>query len=259
VLKLEEPPSPALVLGSLRHEVHERMAEDEEAIVCGISEYLEYSVFLKKFTDPASTALRNGVIRHSGELRLFDLDLAEVFRRSWGYLLPQIEDRVKLLHRFLKREEVYGEELWKCITPKLLVEERVSDSELGLRGIVDRIELFDEEWIPIELKTGKAPHRGVWPGHEAQIGAYLLLLKLAKRPVSTGFIHYLDSDVKRAVTLSPFLVVHIRKLIGQVKNVLSDSLPPPHLMQKKKCDACSLKEQCYNAKFIEDKIRKVKG
>ena len=83
------------------------------------------------------------------------------------------------------------------------------------------------------------------------------MLKMAKQPVSVGYVHYLDIDERRAVHLSPFLVVHIKKLILEVENILSESEPPGFVEQKAKCDACSLREQCYDEGFIMERVDSV--
>ena len=84
------------------------------------------------------------------------------------------------------------------------------------------------------------------------------MMKMAEQPVSTGYVHYLDVNEKRAVHLNPFLVVHIKKLIVDVENVLSEVVPPGRIEQKAKCDACSLREQCYDERFVAEQVEREK-
>jgi len=49
--------------------------------------------------------------------------------------------------------------------PILISEQRIGSDKLQLKGIVDRIEVYENGYVPVELKTGKIPKEGVWPGH----------------------------------------------------------------------------------------------
>ena len=39
------------------------------------------------------------------------------------------------------------------------------------------MEIYENGYVPIELKTGKMPKEGVWPGHKVQIAAYSMLIE----------------------------------------------------------------------------------
>ena len=49
------------------------------------------------------------------------------------------------------------------------------DSEITDRRC--QVEVRAESLLPIELKTGKSPKEGVWPGHRVQLSAYVMLLE----------------------------------------------------------------------------------
>ena len=130
--------------------------------------------------------------------------------------------------------------------PKIESELWVKSDKMQLRGIIDRIECYSDKKIPVELKTGKAPMSGVWPGHQIQIGAYLLLMqeKLKDPAINEGYIHYLDSDKKISIMMNPFLRQKIIDLIQNVNNMLVSKTIPEKCGSEGKCNACGIKNQC---------------
>ncbi len=101
--------------------------------------------------------------------------------------------------------------------------------------------------VPVELKTGKAPETGVWEGHKVQLGAYMmLLLEKNEIKIKEGIVRYLDYGVERQIILDPFLKKEISELTQKVRELLSQKILPPKILEKNKCTAYQLYEQCYN-------------
>ena len=74
-------------------------------------------------------------------------------------------------------------------------------------------------YVPIELKTGKMPKEGVWPGHRIQIAAYSMLIEEKfNTTVKEGFVRYLDSKETRHIAINPFMREEITNLIKEVQN-----------------------------------------
>jgi CRISPR-associated exonuclease Cas4 len=60
------------------------------------------------------------------------------------------------------------------------------------------VELSDGRWIPVELKSRAAPHRGPPPSHRVQIAAYALLVEEATgRAPPYGILRYGDGTEYR--------------------------------------------------------------
>ncbi|MFH1642339.1 MAG: CRISPR-associated protein Cas4 [Nanoarchaeota archaeon] len=255
VLGLYEPPKEALVRGSIRHETYDLINKNEERIVKsiespeGIKEIFSYEY--QKF-------LRLAILKNKDGLRKFDLQLGQVFKETLPLLMAEVVNRSINISNFIKEHNIFGVELWEKLTPKIKSEFRVTSEKLGIKGIIDQIEVYETGMVPIELKTGKAPKEGVWPGHKIQIAAYALLLEeFNNKEVKEGFVTYLDTQERRHIPINAFLRLEVQELIDKVNDLLHSRDLPDYCASENKCNVCGLKNDCYN-KLKMDKLLKSK-
>ena len=247
ILAVEEPPKESLVLGSLRHEIYDFINQSEERIVTSITNKIQYSELISLYKSFYSRALREKVIKYRSRIKEVNLDIVDVFKRTWPLILEEAEIRAKNIFDFVQKYNIYGKELWKKLTPKIISEQRIDSNELQLKGIIDRIEIYENSYVPIELKTGKMPKEGVWPGHRIQIAAYAMLLEEKfKTSVKEGFVRYLDAKETRQIAINPFMKEEIINLVKEVQELLKNQDVPNYCENKNKCTNCGLKETCYN-------------
>jgi len=247
VLGLEEPPKESIVLGSLRHEIYDFINQGEEKIVTSIKEKIQYNELLGKYKNFYSKILREKIIKNKSRMKEVNLDIVDVFKRSWPLVLTEAETRAKNISDFIQKYNVFGQDLWEKLTPKIISEHRIHSEKLQLKGIIDRIEIYDEGYVPIELKTGKMPKEGVWPGHRIQIAAYAMLIEEKfKTSVKEGFIQYLDAKETRRISINPFMKQEIINLVKEVQDLLENKDIPNYCENRNKCTNCGLRETCYN-------------
>ena len=247
VLAVEEPPKESLVLGSLRHEIYDFINQAEEKIVSSIKEKIQYNQLILLYKTFYSKALRERIIKNKSKIKEVNLDIVDVFKKTWPLILEEAEIRAKNIFEFIQRYNLYGKELWKRLTPKIISELSINSDKLQLTGIIDRIEAYTESYVPIELKTGKMPEDGVWPGHRIQIAAYAMLIEEKfNTKVKEGFINYLDAKETRHIAINPFMKEEIISLVKEVQNLLKKQILPEYCGNKNKCTNCGLREQCYN-------------
>ncbi len=255
VLKMAEPEKEALILGKIRHIVFERAAKDDEGIVRSISEDISEERIADIYRKSYSKIARNTILTSRKDLERFGLSMLDTYHKISESLSPEIAFRAGLIHSFIKKEKVFGDELFERLTPKIRSETYIESPALGLKGIIDKIEVFDGEVIPVELKTGKAPSEGVWPGHMVQIGAYILLLEDAGKKVPKGIVHYLDARSKREIVMNPFLRDEIIELARKVDSLLKGKIVPDMLAAEGKCAACGIREMCHSEGLIAEKMK----
>jgi CRISPR-associated protein Cas4 len=247
VLAVEEPPKESLVLGTLRHEIYDFINQTEEKIVASIKEKIQYNGLVALYKNFYSKALRERIIKNKFRIKEVNLDIVDVFKRTWPLILDEAEIRAKNIFEFMQKYNIYGKELWNKLTPKIISEQRVESEELQLRGIVDRIEVYENSYVPVELKTGKMPKEGLWPGHRIQIAAYAMLLEEKfKTQVKEGFVNYLDAKEIRHIAINPFMKEEIINLVKEVQELLKNQNVPNYCENKNKCTNCGLRETCYN-------------
>ena len=252
ILMVEEPPKESLVIGSIRHEVYDYINKAEEKLIKSITEKINYEELMAMYRENYVNKVREIIIKNRARIREVNLDIANVFRKTWPYIMQEAEERSKNIFSFMTEHDVYGNELWENLTPKIISELSIESDTLQLRGIVDKIEIHKERYVPIELKTGKAPKEGVWPGHKIQIAAYALMLEEKyQKPVKEAFVHYLDNREKRHIAINPFMKEEIINLVLEIQELLEKKSLPNYCQNKNKCVSCGVKETCYNEQEVD--------
>jgi CRISPR-associated protein Cas4 len=259
VLKIVVVPKTAIVKGTIRHETYDAINKKEEELVKSIKQRFSLNRLVKVYQRTHAQLLKEVILGNKSLLQEADLPLAETFRNTLPYILAESQSRAVNIHKFIKKHNVLGDELWNRLEPKLESEFKLRSRNLKLSGIIDQIEVFKDHVVPVELKTGKAPRTGVWPGHKLQIGAYMLMLQDQGHKVNEGFVNYLDHNAKRPVTLTPFLKQEIFSIRDNVLELFERKELPDFCTNENKCGVCSLKELCYNREFIADKIRELEN
>ena len=252
VLQIEEIPKESLVLGSIRHEVYDFINKAEETLVKSITEKAEYEKLKEIYKQAYIKKVREAIIRNKPRIREASLDIVNVFKRTWPYIMGEAEERAANIFNFIQEHNIYGNELWENLTPKIISELSIESDTLQLKGIIDKIEIYKEGYVPIELKTGKAPKEGLWPGHKIQIAAYALMLEEKyQKPVKGAFVHYLDNKEKRHIAINPFMKEEIINLVREIQELLEKKSLPNYCQNRNKCVNCGVKGTCYNEQEVD--------
>lgn len=259
VLELFEPEKEALVKGSIRHDTYDKANKIEENIVKNITEKDDLKSIYSAYLTAYSSLLRKSIAKNKFRLRKVKLPLLTAYKQIIPFFRTESELRALNLLKFIEKHKVFGDELWEKLTPKIQSEFRIDSDELELKGIIDQIEVYSEQKIPIELKTGTAPSEGVWPGHRIQLGAYALLMedKFGKE-VKEGFVYYLDTQQKRHITINPFLKQEVKELKEKVRKLLENKEIPNFTDNENKCAKCGLYDQCHNIQLLKGLLSKKK-
>ena len=256
VLKIAEPPKEVLVLGSIRHEVFDLINKKEESIVKKIKTKKTLEQLQQIYKSEHSFILRELLDSKKSVLKNFNLTVLDVFKKSWPVVMAESMSRADNLHKFIEKSNLFGDVLWEQLTPKIESEFSIASENLNLKGVIDRLEIYKEGYVPIELKTGSSPREGAWPGHKIQVCAYAMLLEdKFKVNINEGFIIYLDAQKRQHIPINPFLKMEVKELIGKVNSLLNNREIPEFCGNENKCRACGLRERCYNKKYLETKLK----
>lgn len=256
VLGFYEPVKEALVKGSIRHKVYEKINLADESLVTSIKTLIELEELKGIYHQKYREILLDVIKENKDELKKFNLKPEDLFKNVWPLILAESETRANTIHNFIRKNNLFGEELWGKLTPKIESELRIESEKLGLRGVIDQIEIYERGFVPIELKTGKSPNEGVWPGHRIQLVAYALLMEERfKTEIKEGFVHYLDSKERRHISINPFMKIEVKELIGKVNTLLSSEKIPGFEKNQNKCFTCGLKENCYDEKMLKEALK----
>ena len=255
VLDIREPYKKSTSLGTIRHETYDQINKAEESLVKSIKQPTQKEELLQVYYQKYREILANIIENNKSQLQELNLNLGDVFKQVWPLILEESETRASKLYEFMQLHNIYGEELWQNISPKIRSELRIESKTLNLKGIIDQLEIYKAGIVPVELKTGSMPKEGVWPGHRLQIAAYSLLAEEHfKQPIKECFIHYLDHKERRHIAINPFLRQEIKDIIKEVESLLKSKKLPEIVSNINKCQNCGVKEQCYNEILLEKLI-----
>ncbi len=177
--------------------------------------------------------LKEEIKNNHKALKKFGQGLVDFYHEA----LPWIRGEIKLLQDTELRTEV-----------------SIEDKELRLKGRIDLIAKGRKE-IPIEIKTGTAPAENeVWPGHQVQLGAYLMMLKL-----SEGQIHYVKDAEVRSVILNPFLEKKIISIRTKAEEMINTLNLPAIIEQENKCSVCGFRNFCHDKNKVKNRLEQVKN
>ena len=256
VLRIVEPPKDSLVKGSIRHQATDKANKQEKQIITTIKEEDGQTEILDKYVKEYSKILRETIHKNGENLRKVRLTLIDAYNQAWRHFKNQAELRAENVSKFKKETGLSGQELWQKLTPKIKSEIRIESQKLGLKGIIDVLEVFRDNLVPLELKTGKAPQEGVWPGHKIQLAAYMLLLsEKYSTNIKEGFIEYLDTKEKREIIMNPLLAEEVIQTTTEVKELLKNKQIPEICDNENKCAACGLKQQCYDNELLNQRTQ----
>ncbi|HLG24652.1 MAG TPA: CRISPR-associated protein Cas4 [Candidatus Nanoarchaeia archaeon] len=258
VLNLKEPPKESLILGSIRHEAYDKINKNEESIVKSIGKSHSDEQIKKDYKDSCAGILNKIIENKKRGLEMIGLSSEKALVRNESYILAEAETRASNVIKFIEKNKVFGDELWQTLTPKILSEIRVESDELKLKGIIDQIHVYEDSYVPFELKTGSMPKDGVWPSHRIQVAAYSLLLgEKFNTDINEAFVHYLDSNEKRQIVINPFMKYEITSMVDEIIELIQSKDLPDYCDSENKCRSCGLRKTCYDNTEME-KLMKVK-
>lgn len=249
VLKIEEPPKDVMILGLLKHKLHEHIAQEEQRLITTLSpadnvEETFHAAFIH--------ILKDLVNKHTSMLRRVNVSLVDAFQKSAPIVTFEARDKAARVMPHLK-QGLTGEQLWHALTPKVKTEYSVQSERLGIKGRIDKLEYSTGTLLPVELKSGTPPDTGVWNAHRVQAAAYALMLedKFAT-PVSQAVVHYIDHNSRRPVHVNPFLKDELQQLIATLRDCY-ESQQPPAGCGRENCTAChTVKQVQHNQNATEN-------
>lgn len=229
VLGYAEKLNEYMILGAIRHQFYDLANKYEEAVVMHLPQETTHDETVSAYAKTYENLLKAAVMSNAKSLALFDIQPFQVLPQLQQIAAAEAHERAGNVHRFSAQHNVFGEELWQTLTPKIFTEVRVKSQPLRLRGVVDRIEVYENSVLPIELKTGKMAHDGVWPSHRVQVAAYMMLLsEKFRKPAEKAVIRYLDHNSSKTIILNPYMELEVKELTEKVTHLLqSSSIPKP--------------------------------
>ncbi len=261
VLGIFEPARPSFALGSFRHAVFDRINKAEEGLVRSLRLGMKKGQVLSIYKRCYVAIVRELAGLRKKRLEEAGADAGKAFESAWEIAMAEAKERSANTYSFMRESGLEGAELWKSLTPKISSEVSVASPKLRLRGVVDRLMIYRNKIIPVEIKTGKSQGGRAWKSHLIQIAAYMLILgdSWEGSDVSKGVVRYVDEKKSVDVAMNPFLREEVLRTRDSVLKLLSSAEIPPKVKNLNKCRSCGIREQCYEDSFVSRKAALVTG
>lgn len=144
-----------------------------------------------------------------------------------------------------------GIEISELFFPQSLLDFPLESEELNLRGIVDKIDIINGIYYPIDTKTGIPPGSSVWLADALQIAAYAVLIDYElNKEVIVGFVDYNKIADRRPVVVNSILHNKLFEMLDSINEMLNKGKIPDFKIYKNKCKKCEYNEICeYTPKY----------
>ena len=129
--------------------------------------------------------------------------------------------------------------------PFTSIQVALSDPDLGVTAVIDRVDHEDGSSSPVDMKKGSGPgDGGMWPADRVQVLTQAVLLRRAGYSVNRAEISYLGSHHRAAIEVGPDAETEVRELVVLARKVAAQELPPSPLLNDPRCPRCSLAPLC---------------
>ena len=123
----------------------------------------------------------------------------------------------------------------------------LSDEAHGIIARIDLAEVREGGCVsPVEYKRGEPPENPErsWEPERVQLCAQALVLRHHGYGCESGTLYYAGTRQRVEVPITEELVARTLELLGQLRSVAAQPLPPPPLLDSPKCPRCSLVGIC---------------
>jgi CRISPR-associated protein Cas4 len=213
-----------MVKGLIRHNVLDQANRREKILITKFSPTKTLEQLKQEYKTQYNNILQEKIKENSTKLIKLDSSPLQIYQELFPDIKEEAKEKAIQLFNFAKLHNAYEERLWNAL-PKPITELRVQSDTLQIRGIIDRVEKYNNEFIPIEIKTGKAPTEGIWKNHKIQLAAYILLLsEHYGTTITEGFLDY--SGSRRKLVMNPFLENQVIEIRDKVLDILNKKTIP---------------------------------
>ena len=221
-----------MIKGLTRHAVLDQANKREKLLIVKFSPTKTLELLKQEYKNLYNTILQEKIKENSTKIIKLGSTPLQIYQELFPDIKEEAKEKAIELFEFAKQHNAYEERLWNAL-PKPITELRVQSDTLQIRGIIDRVEKYNNEFIPVEVKTGKAPDEGIWKNHKIQLAAYILLLsEHYGTKITEGFLDY--SGSRRKLVMNPFLENQVIEIRDKVNDILNKKTVPDC-----KCGKCS--------------------
>jgi CRISPR-associated exonuclease Cas4 len=172
-------------------------------------------------------------------------ELIKFFNELKEDLIIEASINVLRIKKLIESTKKQGREISEMLFPQSLLEFSLKSDELNLKGKVDKIEIINGIYYPIEIKTSFPPSKGTWLSDALQIAAYSLLIDYElNKEVLVGFVYYTKIFERRPVVINSILHNKLFKVLDSINMMFEKQEIPEFKIFINKCKKCEYLEIC---------------
>ncbi|MDA8263102.1 MAG: CRISPR-associated endonuclease Cas1 [Actinomycetota bacterium] len=130
----------------------------------------------------------------------------------------------------------------------------LSSPDLGMIARLDLLEGANGTVRPVDYKKGAPGSQGPWEPELVQLCAQGLLLRENGYHCEDGVLYFAATKQRVPVVFDDDLVARTRQLLGELREAVAQTVPPPPLVDSPKCPRCSLVGIC-----LPDEVNLLRG
>lgn len=243
----EDRESYYMTLGKMQHEIRRGFEEITKRNIWGLKEDMSFKEIREALFEDVPYLVED-IIQH-------DLDLSTDLQSLDGpsticeNLIEDLQIESFIIafkvNKILQWSGKPSLKIVDMLFPASLIEFSMENQELNLKGKVDKIELLEGYYYPIEVKSGKPPVNGVWKAHAIQIAAYAILIEEKfKKEVPVGYVDYLQIGDRRTVIIDDPLREELFTVLSEMNSIIEGDYVPEIVQNPNKCRACDYSDFC---------------
>ena len=230
--KKKVPTSQEMYLGKVYHKIAEETVKREshiiEELTSGCTTRQVFDILFAEYC----RVIRNVILRRKAKLLSLKIDYETLIKELRDYYKDvAIGKAVSMKRAFEKKDEevIVGS-----------VEYYIENSELGLLGRIDRIEIHGATLLPVEIKSVEKKRPTF--SEILQLAGYALLLERERNtPVSKGIVEYPSKRI--LVDIPEKLKEYIVTLRDYALEILQGEVP--NKVRTDRCDKCHFYDTCW--------------
>ena len=231
--KKKVPTTQQMYLGKVFHKITEETVKRESQLLeefkAGVRSRQIFDVLYAEYC----RVIRNVILRRKGKLESLGFDYEKLVKELRDYYKEVAIGKAVSMKRILEKKEKEVEVGY--------VEYYIENTELGLKGRIDRIEIHEGVVIPVEIKTREKKRPTL--SEMLQLAGYALLLEKEKgSPVEKGIVEYPTRRI--LVDVPDKLKEYIILLRDYALEILNGDIPEK--VRTDRCDICHFYDMCWN-------------
>jgi CRISPR/Cas system-associated exonuclease Cas4 (RecB family) len=233
IQKKKVPTTQEMYMGTVYHKIAEETVRRESQVITELRPGCKPRQVFDLLYVEYCRVIRNVILRRKTKLKSLNIDcetLSQELREFYKEVAIQKALSVKKALEKKEEEVIVGS-----------VEYYIEDTDLGLLGRVDRIEIHGDVLLPVEIKTVEKKRPTFI--EMLQLAGYALLLERERcTAVKKGIIEYPSTRI--LVDIPDRLKEYVVKLRDYALQILGGEVPEK--VRTDKCDRCHFFEMCWH-------------